>query len=299
MFQGTDQFNETLTQFAQGAYQNPGETVDLSKLLFPAVGVDEAEGWYEKWGIDTGFTAHDATLPRHNSPHRLEISKTKGYYNCTPAALEIANWAPSLLQKSGPRFKERSLRTLMSAQFTTRQVEAVNAFKAGITAEDSSLGKFSTATTDVVTAIDTLPDKVAKGTYGRRPTHLIMGRSVWNTIRNHKSVLARTTGHAFAIFEDAFLSTLSFQGVQLVVCDTYANIGGKLTELLGKDIIALYNEETPSLDDLSAGKEFTLSPAGPEVISYKERGIYDVDMLLWSSDRQITNAGAAARLEIS
>ncbi len=299
MFQGTDQFNEILTKYAQGAYQNPGETVDLSKLLFPAVGVEEAEGWYEKWGIDAGFTAHDATLPRHNTPHRIEISKSKGYFNCEPAALEIANWAPALMQKSGPRFKERCLRTLMSAQFTTRQVEAVQAFKAGIAEEETELGKFSQEGADVVTAIDTLLDKVAKGTYGRKPTHLIMGRTAWNTIRNHKSVLARTTGHAFAIFEQAFLSTLSFQGVQLVVADTYAKVGGKLTELLGSDIIALYNEETPSLDDLSAGKEFTLSPAGPEVITYKERGIYDVDMLLWSSDRQITNAGAAARLVIS
>ena len=217
MFQGTDQFNEILTQYAQGAYQNPGETVDLNKLLFPAVGVDEAEGWYEKWDIDTGYTAHDTTLPRHNTPHRIEISKSKGYFNCQPAALEIANWAPALMQKSGPRFKERCIRSLMSAQFTTRQVEAVQAFKTGITAEDGSLGKFSAEDADVITAIDTLLDKVAVGTYGRKPTHLIMGRSVWNTIRNHKTVLARTTGHAFAIFEEAFLSTLSFQGVQLVV----------------------------------------------------------------------------------
>ncbi len=42
MFQNTDQFNQVLTSYAQGAYANPGEDLDISRLVFPEVAVDEA-----------------------------------------------------------------------------------------------------------------------------------------------------------------------------------------------------------------------------------------------------------------
>lgn len=290
----TDTFNEILTNFAQGAYRNPGTELDLNKLLFPAVQVDELEGQYDKWGIAEHFTAVDTTLARHNTAHRIEISRTKGYFNCDPAALEIAHWKPTLLQKSGARFREESLKALMDAQFTSRQVSAVDILRRGISA-DPELGDLSDSPIEM---IDALFDRVVKGTFGRKPTHLLMGRTAWNTIRNHEKVLSRTHALAYAMFEDAFMSTLSYQGVKLVIADSYAIIDDKLTELLENDVVALYNEETPSLSDLSMGKEFTLSPAGPEVHTYQEKGIYDVDMLLWSSDRQITNSAAAARMEL-
>ena len=53
------------------------------------------------------------------------------------------------------------------------------------------------------------------------------------------------------------------------------------------------------LSDLSFGKEFTLSAGGPEVLTYKDHALYDVDVLLWSSDRQVANAAAAARLTVA
>ena len=296
MFQNTDQFNQVLTNYAQGAYANPGEDLDISRLVFPEVAVDEATGTYDIWSKEVPFTPVDAALARNQSPHRIEVERTTGVFNCVPQALEIANWAPTLLQKSGPRYREASLRTLMSAQFITRQVEAVKMLNTAVQAE-SALAIDSSS--DAIANIDALCEKVAAGVVGRRPTALLMSREAWNAIRNHASVKERCHALDYAISPEAFVAALAYQGIKLYISDLYAKVGSAMEAVLGKDVYALYNEEAPGLSDLSFGKEFTLSPAGPEVLSYKDRAVYDVDVLMWSSDRQVTNAAAAARLTIS
>lgn len=293
MLQGTDNYNQILTVYAQGSYVNPGETVDLSRLLFPEVAVDEALGCYDKWTLDPAYTAVDATLARNQTAHRISIERKQGYYNCAPQALEIAHWVPALMQKSGPRYREAGVRTLMSAQFVTRQVSAVDLLHSALAADTAlAIGD----TSDAIENIDKLCEKVAEGTMGRRPSHLIMGRNAWNRLKNHKSVKERCHALDYAIKPEAFADALAYQGVKLIISDVYAKAGDELKQLLADDIIALYNEESPSLNDLSFGKEFTLSASGPEVISYKDRALYDVDVLMWSSDRQVTNTAAAARL---
>ena len=48
----------------------------------------------------------------------------------------------------------------------------------------------------------------------------------------------------------------------------------------------------------SAGKDFTMEPGGPEVLS-EEKTLETVDTLYWSTDRQVTCPAAAARLEVA
>lgn len=294
MLEKSATFNQILTNYAQGAHQNP-DALDLSRLLFPAVQVEEAKGVYDKWGIAEHFSAVDTTLARHNSAHRIEISRTDGTYRCQPEAVEIAHWLPDMIQQSGPRYRENGLRALMDTMATSRNLSAVDILKAATPEKELKLGDDA----NVIEAIDSLFADVRRGTYGRQPSHLIMGRAAWNAVRNHKSVLDRAHGLAYAIFEDAFKSVLSHRDVQLVIVDNYAMRDEKLIELLGLDIVALYNEATPTETDLSAGKDFTLDAAGPEVHTYQEKGLYDVDMLLCSSDRQVTNTAAVSRLALN
>lgn len=296
MFQGTDNFNQILTTYAQGAYANPDGAVDLSRLIFPEVAVEEALGTYDKWALDPAFTPVDATLARNQSAHRINVERTTGIFNCTPQALEIAHWTPALMQKSGARYREAGVRTLMSSQFITRQVGAVDLLKKAV-AEDTDLK--ITADADPVEKLDKLCEKIAGGVVGRMPKTLIMGRTAWNAIKNNEKMKTRCHGLAYAIKPEELKDALAYNGVDIVISDLYAKVNGVMVPLLGNDVVALYNEEAPGLSDLSFGKEFTLSAGGPEVLTYKDHALYDVDVLLWSSDRQVANAAAAARLTVA
>lgn len=296
MFQGTDNYNEILTTYAQGAHANPDGAVDVCRLIFPAVAVDEAVGTYDKWTLDPSFTPVDTGLARNQSAHRINIDRRQETFNCTPHALEIAHWTPALMQKSGPRYREAGVRTLMSSQFISRQSTAVDILKNEV-AEDTTLA--ITAAADPIVQIDKLCEKVAGSVVGRMPKTIIMGRNAWNFIKNHEEVKKRCHGLNYAIKPEQLKDALAYNGINLVISDLYVMKKGVMVPLLGYDVVALYNEEAPGLSDLSFGKEFTLSPAGPEVLSWKDNALYDVDTLVWSSDRKVTNSAAAARLTVN
>lgn len=298
MFQGTDNFNQILTTYAQGAYANPDGQVDVSRLIFPTVAVEEALGTYDKWNLDPSFTPVDTVLARNQSAHRLNLDRVQETFNCTPNALEIAHWTPALMQKSGPRYREAGVRTLMSNQFISRQSTAVDILKREV-AESTDLKITTEATVDPIEQIDKLCEKVASGVVGRMPTTLLMGRAAWNVIKNHEVVKKRCHGLDYSIKVEKLGEALAYNGINIIISDHYVKKNGVLVPLLGKDVVALYNEEAPGLSDLSFGKEFTLSAGGPEVLTYKDHALYDVDTLVWSSDRKVTNRAAAARLTVA
>lgn len=298
MFEKSDGFNQILTEYAQNAYLNPEEEVDLSRLFFPSLKVGAVTGRFDKYAFEAALTAVDTTLARDNSARRLQLDKTPDYWDCQPQGLEISAWKPSLLQDDARLIREDNLRTLMSAQFVSRQKTAVDAVKNGLT-DHADLGGWKTdKTRDIIQDVEALCNSVVNGT-GRKPNTLVMGHSAWASIRNADQFVNRISGLSFELTSQAFLDAISYKGLRLVIADSMAMIDGKMTELLANDVIALYNEESPTRSDLSFGKEFTLSPNGPEVISYEEHGLNIVDTLMWSSDRKITNSAAAARLVIS
>ncbi len=300
MYEKSDFFNAVMTSYAQGAYQNPSDEVDLPGLFFPALKVGTVLGEYDKYKWDPAFTAVDTLLARDGAARRIQTEKRTGIWNCKPHALEIATFAPDTLQDDVATLREDKLRTLLSAQFTSRNVQAVDAVKAA-TGAVSGLGAWSgSANTgkNVIDELDTLLRGVVTGT-GRRANKLVIGRAAWKVLRNHPSVIARATGLAYGVTPEALKEMLTYGGLEIVIADTAALKDGQMTELLGMDIIALYNEATPSRTDLSFGKEFTLNPSGPEVLSYDERAVTHADMLMWSSDMQVTNPHAASRLVVS
>jgi len=297
MYEKSDSFDELLTAYAQGAYQNPSEELDLTGLFFPAIKVGANIGEYDKYAWDPALTAVDTLLARDGSARRIRLNKTQAYWNCKPNALEIATFRPDVAQDDAATLREDKLRTLMSAQFVSRNAASVNLVKSAVQAQ-AGKGVWSSASTDVIGELDGLLRSVTAGT-GRKANKLVMGRQAWAKLRNHASIKERAAGLAYGITPAALQEMLSYGGLEIVIADSSALSGGQMTELLAADVIALYNEATPSRADLSFGKEFTLMPNGPEVLSYEERAVTIADVLLWSSDCQVTNANAAARLVVS
>lgn len=299
MYETSDKFNSILTKYAQGAYLNPGDEIDLTRIFFPTLGVEEAHGEFDIWKSKSALTAVDTSMARDNTPRRLQLDRTVGVFNCTPHGLEISRSAFNDMQKSGPRYQEAALRTLMSAQFASRQTATVKAVKAAKAAEDSLGAWTSNSTADVIGQIEQLCHNVVSGT-GCKPTDILIGRTAWSKLRNHPTIVNRINGISYAMPEEAFLTLLAYKGVKLTVVDSMTMVNGAMTELLANDVIALYNQEAPTVSDMSFAKEFTLSPNGPEVLSYEEHGgVNKVDMLLWSSDCKVTNANAMSRLVVS
>ncbi len=300
MYQNYDTYNSHLTTYAQGLWLYPGKETDLARLFFPVVGVETTVGTFDKWDIAPGLTPVDTRLTRDNSPRRIRLNKTEGTWSCAPQALEIPTFGPALLQKGhATQLREAHIRTLMSAQFASRQKAAADAVSAAVAAT-SGLGAWS-ADTDIIGELETLMKQVVS-TSGKRCNHLAIGVDAWVTLRNHASVLDRASGLSYAITPEHLAEMLIYKGITITVVDSYiADPATKvITPLLNADVFAFYNEESPSLEDMSFGKEFTLTPGGPEVLSYKEHGgVNEVDALMWSSDCQIVNPGSCARLTVT
>lgn len=294
-------FNEDLTNYAQASFANPEVAVDLSALFFPVVGVKAAEGRYLDWRNKLAFAAFNTHLMRDNSARRIELVKSKGYFDCEPNALEIARWRADLLQENAPELTKVSLKTLMSAQFVSRNVSALEIVRAAVPAA-SGFGAWrgNTATAsaaDPITEIEALCAQVSMT--GKTPNKIVMGRSVWSTLRNHPNVLKRVPGISVAVSEQQLLETLTYKGLDIIIVDEMALVDGEMAELMKNDLVVFYNSAAPDTEDLSMGKEFSLTPEGPKVIEYTEHGMNEVTALLWSSDRKVTNTSAVARLTVT
>lgn len=297
MFENSTGFHQYLTDFAQGIYANPDEDLDLHALLFPTVKVTANTGRYDAYAADPALTVVDTILARDGSPRRIQLDKRPAFWDCVPNAMEICNFKPDLLQDDADLIKEDSLRTLMSAQFTTRCSSAVNLVKAAITPV-SGLGNWAAEGSDPIAELDTLCKAVAHGC-GKAPNTLLLGMSAWAALRNHPAVLARIHGQTAGATEEKLAAMLTYKGITIHTAANMAIVNGSMTELLANDVMVFYRETVPTRADMSFGKEFTLSEAGPEVLEYEEKCVNVVDTLMWSSDTKVANAAAMARLEIA
>lgn len=297
MFETSDKYNSHLTTLAQGLWLYPGKEIDLMGVFFPMTAVDTAVGSFDKYLTAPALTPVDTRLARDNSPRRIQLNKVEGHWSCHPHALEIATDGVALLQKDATRIHEAHTRTLMSSFFTSRQVNAINAVKSNV-ASESTLGTWGDDT-DIIGELETLCKKVVMGC-GKQPNKLVLGHTAWTKLRNHASFVSRIQGITTALTPEDLLSVLAYKGMEIVIADNMADINGTMTELLANDVIVLFNEATPSLEDMSFGKEFSLTPDGPEMLTYDENGgVRKVDALMWASDYQVINAASCARLEIT
>ena len=303
MFQHAASYNSYLTELCQAAHADEADSI--GNKLFPTVGVRTAVGTYKKRDINNAFRVYRTALARGNSPTRIDTNATPAYWNCEPNALEVGTWKFDADQDDGGMDeRESNLQELMSSQLVTREFQAVSIFKAGVPVT-SGAGIWSGeagAAANIVNELDTLATTIQAG-IGRRPNHLIFGQNAWMIAKNHSSLRELIHGQNVAVSLELLRSMLIFPDINISVASMPYNPEargkkGKLKTIMGMDVFMFYSSDAPTRNDMSACKDFTMEPGGPEILS-EEKTLETVDTMYWSTDRQVTCPAAAARLEIA
>ncbi len=276
MFQHAASYNGYLTELCQAAHADEADSI--GNKLFPAVGVRTAVGTYKKRDIGNAFRVYRTALARGNSPTRIDTNATDGFYNCRPHALEVGTWKFDADQDDGgEEERESNLQELMSTQLVTREFQAVSIFKAGVPVT-SGAGIWSGeagAAANIINELDTLAITIQAG-IGRRPTHLIFGQNAWMIAKNHPSLRELIQGQTVAVSLELLRNMLIFPDINISVASMPYNPevrgkAGKLKTIMGMDVFMFYSSDAPTRNDMSAGKDFTMEPGGPEVLSEEKR----------------------------
>ena len=302
MNQNTKTHNSYLTGLAQAAYADEADSI--GSLIFPPVEVKTPVGSYKNRSINDAFRVYDTKLTRGNSAKRIDVNTEEDYFNCRPNALEIGHWEFDMEQEDGDDEREAGLQELMSVTLVSREAEAISIFKKGIPAQKDSGKWINNPTANIIGELDTAMLQIYNA-IAKQPTHLVMGLSAWNIIKNHPAILERFHGIASNVTLEGFRELLLLPNIEIRLApmlQTPAARGkkGEKTPMLGNDIFIFYTQDAPTRDDMSVAKDFTLDASGPSVRSYEDEKLEEVvDKLRWSSDRHITCAAAGARIEIT
>lgn len=303
MFQHSASYNGYLTELCQAAYADEADSI--GNKLFPTVAIRTAVGTYKKRDINNAFRVYKTALSRGNSPTRIDTNAIPAFWNCEPNGLEVGTWKFDADQDDGGlEERESNLQELMSSALVSREFQAVSIFKAGVPVT-SGAGIWSGeagAAADIVDELDALATTIQAG-IGRKPNHLVLGQDAWKVMKNHPSLREQIKGQTVAVTLELLRGMLIFPDINISVASMPYNPAargkkGKLKTIMGMDVFMFYNSDAPTRNDMSAAKDFTLDPSGPEILS-EEKMLETVDTLYWSTDRQVTCPAAAARLEVA
>lgn len=296
MFQNSDTYNQVLTTYAQGAFQNPGEVLDVAELLFPTVAVEEASGMYYKYEPSAAFQAIDSKMARNNTAVNIELKKTPDTWECEPNGIETPTFKFATKGKLGANARRMAVDYLTSATWTTRQQEAVNILHATCPAQ-SDLGLWlgeDGVETDPIEELRAAIWKVGKGC-AKDANTILFGAEAWAAFCCHPKVLGRLKNTDTDVEEEHLRKWLKMPGLAIKVANTRVASKDGFTHLLTHDVVVFYTQEAVTVTDQSYGKTFTPMPAGPELITYEEKGVYVKDMFFWAEDKKVTNPNAAVR----
>lgn len=300
MFQHSPSYNEELTMLAQHAVADEADSI--RNFLFPTVKVSELVGSFTKRDIDEAFRRYDTKLSRDGSPKRIWTNATKGYFDCEPHALEVSNWKIDLKTQGGQDYREDNLRTLLSTTLVNSELQAMDIWRAGVPATAGAGAGWSTGQGSPIDEIDSLLQMVLYS-IGKRPNRMYIGLDGWRYARKHPEVLGRMSGIKTAASLEDFRDLLLFSDIEIRLAalpyqpEKLGKTGPK-EGIVGSELSVFYADDAPSRSDMSAGKDFTLEPAGPEIIT-EEHGINAIDQMFWSTDMQVTCPAAAGRIVIT
>ena len=301
MYQNAHTYNSHLTELAQAAVAD--EKDSISTLLFPMVKVKTAVGTYKKRDINNAFRSYNTLLTRGNSAKRIDVNAEDAFFNVKPHGLEVGTWQFDIEQDGGEEEREGNLQDLISSQLISREVEAVNIFKAGVPVT-SGAGNWSNADSNPVEEINNLILQIHKA-IGRMPTHLVFGLEAWSILQNNAKMLSRIGGVDVDVTIERVQRMLVYPGIKIVVTSlpyqpAARGVKGNKAYIMAGDVFCFYTQDAPTRTDMSVAKDFTLTPGGPEVLTRDDDAKMEkVDTLYWSSDRKVTCPAAGARLEIS
>lgn len=94
--------------------------------------------------------------------------------------------------------------------------------------------------------------------------------------KNHPSLRELIQGQTVAVSLELLRNMLIFPDINISVASMPYNPevrgkAGKLKTIMGMDVFMFYSSDAPTRNDMSAGKDFTMEPGGPEVLSEEKR----------------------------
>lgn len=280
------------------------ESESIANLLFPRVMVKTRKGDYKKRDLSAPFRTYETLLARGQSPTKIDVNATEEHYNCKPHALQVGTWEWDQAQDDIDDVREDNLQDLMSAQLITREVEAVQIWKAGIPAS-VGMGKWEgNDSAKIIEEINSCILAIHKATT-KMPNHIVLGLQAWACIQSHPSILARVSGIKSAVTVEEFGKMLITPDIEIHIAKLpyeTAPRGKKngFEYIVGGDVFIFFSQDSPTRDDMSCAKEFVLEGFDLAITSKENEDIMESeDTMRWSSDRHVCNPACGQRIEIT
>lgn len=309
MYQDANTFNETLTIFAQGFMAQRADS--LIDFIAPYVSTGTASGEFKLFDQNDPFQVYDDTvIPEDGGSQTVHFNASTDKFDCEPHGLKIPirDWERKQAGEKGfAIMRNGKLNTLLSTQLVNREYQGWAKIRAAVEAEGGTgiwAGSAGEAN-DPVDELDALIEKINNKT-GRMPGYMAIGLSAWRVFKNHPKVLARLTGIKSGVTVDDVRGMLLNPNMDIRIGSMPVNtakLGKKAvkTGILGADVFVFHKSESPTTEDMSAVKTFTIdAPGVAEVHTLRdELNHREFDEVLWSEDLRITAPIAIGRITVS
>ena len=309
MYQDANTFNETLTIFAQGFMAQRADS--LIDCIAPYVSTGTASGDYKLFDKNDPFQIYDDTvIPEDGESQTVHFNASTDKYDCEPHGLKIPirDWERKQAGEKGfALMRNGKLNTLLSTQLVNREYKGWAKIRAAVTAA-SGKGAWSGtagADKDPVDELDALIEKINNDT-GSMPEYMAWGLSAWRVFKNHPKVLSRLSGIKASATVDDVRGMLLNPNMDIRIGSMPVNTAklGKAAVkkgILGADVFIFHKSESPTTEDMSAVKTFTIdAPGVAEVHTLRDDLNHrEFDEVLWSEDLRITAPIAIQRISVA
>jgi hypothetical protein len=276
-----------LSTVAQG-YKN-NELV--GNAIFPTVSVGQRAGKIIQFGKEA-FMAYDTARAPGSAVKRINVGYSNQSYGIVDHALSAV--VPIELQEEaqavpGINLASASVRTVQDALRLRLEVEqaGIATTAASYAASNkttlsgtSQWSDFTNGVSDPIANIETAKDAI-RSDIGRRPNTIIMGPTVYKSLRQHPKIIDRIkyTGRDVPTVE--LLASLFGVDTVLVGDAVSSTDAGVFSDVWGKFVVVAYTEKSGMADMGRPTYGYTYQLAG---YPFVERPRYDADTRTWLYD---------------
>lgn len=309
MYQDSNTFNETLTIFAQGFMAQRADS--LIDFIAPYVSTGTSSGDYKLFDQNDPFQIYDDTvIPEDGESQTVHFNASSDKYDCEPHGLKIPirDWERKQAGEKGfAVMRNGKLNTLLSTQLVNREYKGWSKIRAAVKAEAGTGAWAGVAGEgkDPIDELDNLIEQINNNT-GTMPGYIAIGLSAWRILKNHPKVLARMTGIKPCATVEDIRGMLLNPNMDIRIGSMPINTAklGRASAkkgILGADLFVFHKSESPTTDDMSAVKTFTIdAPGVAEVHTLRDDLNHrEFDEVLWSEDLKITGPIAIKRISVA
>lgn len=307
MMQDASTFNEPLTILAQGFMAQRKDT--LIDFVAPFVPTGTADGDYKYFDQDDPFQLYDTAIPEEGTSKTVHFNATTKQFNCNPHGLKIplTDWERKKAGAKGYEIlRQGKLNTLLSTQLVNREhagwakIFAAVAAESGKGAWTGSAG----ASKDPIDEMDELIEKINNAT-GSMPTAIVLGLTAWRILKNHPRIRTIVSGIEKRVALEDIRGALLNPEIDIRVGSmpykpSKLGKGAAKKGIIGSDILIFHRSDSPSTDDMSAFKTFSIDGgASPEVHTLEDTINHKTyDEVMWSEDLRVTAPIAVSRITV-